>query len=201
MARAVRRVVTGHDARGKAVVCTDGAVPVTFTNPLRPGYMWSQVWMTDSSPAVIDNGPDPTNRPIKIEPGERGSVIRIIEFPEETAEALALAKKQSKEVFAGMGSVAAATGRPMSRHPLMHRTNTVDYGIVLEGEITMVLDDSDVELAAGDVVVQRGTNHAWSNRSGKPCRMAFILLDATPTPEVQSAIAAFDAAAAQGLKP
>jgi quercetin dioxygenase-like cupin family protein len=62
-------------------------------------------------------------------------------------------------------------------HPLMHRTDTVDYGIVLSGEIYLVLDKQETLLKAGDVVVQRGTNHAWSNRSDKPCRMAFILVD------------------------
>jgi mannose-6-phosphate isomerase-like protein (cupin superfamily) len=192
MTKSVRRVVTGHDSEGRAVVAIDGPTPAIFTNPLRPGYQWSQVWMTDASPAPIDNGSDPTNRPVKIEPEGCGSVIRVIEFPPETAAALAKAREQSREVFARMGSAEAATGHGRSRHPLMHRTRTVDYGIVLEGSITMVLDDSEVELSAGDVVVQRGTNHAWSNRSEKPCRMVFVLLDGVQTPEMREAIERFD---------
>lgn len=192
MSRPVRRVVTGHDAQGRAIVSVDGPVPVTFSNPARPGYLWSQVWMTDDSPAVIDNGPDPTERPVRIEPEERGSVIRVIEFPPETAESLASARTQARNIFSSMGSEAAATGSSASRHPLMHRTRTVDYGIVLEGEMTMVLDEAEVELQAGDVVVQRGTNHAWSNRSTRPARMAFILLDGSVSPDIASAIEAFD---------
>ena len=64
-------------------------------------------------------------------------------------------------------------------HPLMHRTETVDYALCLAGEIYLVLDDSEVLIKAGDTVVQRGTNHAWSNRSDQPCRMMFVLVDGT----------------------
>jgi uncharacterized cupin superfamily protein len=71
----------------------------------------------------------------------------------------------------------------------MHRTETVDYGIVIEGELTLVLDDSEVQLKPGSVVVQRGTNHAWANRSGKPCRMLFVLVDGAYEPAVAAALA------------
>ena len=70
----------------------------------------------------------------------------------------------------------------------MHRTETLDYAVVLEGEITMLLDDSEVNLKAGDVVIQRGTNHAWSNRSGKPVRMLYILIDGKLDPELAAAL-------------
>jgi len=72
---------------------------------------------------------------------------------------------------------AASTVEERSPHPLMHRTESVDYGVVIEGEMTLVLDDSEVLLKEGSVVVQRGTNHAWANRSGKPCRMLFVLVE------------------------
>jgi uncharacterized cupin superfamily protein len=71
----------------------------------------------------------------------------------------------------------------------MHRTETVDYGIVIDGELTLVLDDSEVQLKPRSVVVQRGTNHAWANRSGKPCRMLFILVDGRYDPAVAAAVA------------
>ena len=70
------------------------------------------------------------------------------------------------------------------RHPMMHRTETIDYAVVLDGEITLLLDDVDVQLKTGDVVIQRGTNHAWSNRSGKPCRMLYILIDGRFDPDL-----------------
>ena len=84
----------------------------------------------------------------------------------------------------GVGNAAASTHGRGGRHPLMHRTETLDYAVVLEGEITMLLDDSEVNLKAGDVVIQRGTNHAWANRSGKPCRMLFVLIDGAFDPNI-----------------
>ena len=77
----------------------------------------------------------------------------------------------------------ASTFKEGGRHPLMHRTETIDYAIVLSGELTLILDDSEVKLQAGDMVVQRGTNHAWSNRSDKPCIIAFVLVDGQFEPE------------------
>jgi len=79
--------------------------------------------------------------------------------------------------------------KAQSPHPLMHRTESLDYGIVIEGEMTLVLDDSHVLLKAGSVVVQRGTNHAWANRSGKPCRMLFILVDGRYEASIAAALA------------
>jgi len=199
MSRSVRRVVTAHDNLGKAVVAIDGPAPVVFKNPNRPGYSLTQLWMTDCAPAVVDNAADPTDRPITIEPSASGMVIRIIEFPPENEATRTLTPEQAKAIFQTMGSGSAATGRLHSRHPLMHRTKTLDYGVVLEGGITLVLDDSDVDLDTGDVVVQRGTNHAWSNRSGKPCRMLFVLMDAVVSPDVEKAIAIFESASSFAL--
>jgi oxalate decarboxylase/phosphoglucose isomerase-like protein (cupin superfamily) len=82
-----------------------------------------------------------------------------------------------QDVFKAMGNENASTFGQNHRHPFMHRTETIDYAVVLEGEIVMLLDDQDVHLKAGDVVVQRGTNHAWSNRSDKPCKMLYVLID------------------------
>jgi uncharacterized cupin superfamily protein len=81
-----------------------------------------------------------------------------------------------------MGNEGAATFGRGGRHPMMHRTETIDYAVVLEGRVTLVLDDHDVELEAGDVVIQCGTNHAWSNRSDKPCRMLYVLIDGSFDP-------------------
>jgi uncharacterized cupin superfamily protein len=94
-----------------------------------------------------------------------------------------------KAMFASLGSSDASTTKQNSPHPLMHRTETVDYGIVLEGEVTLILDDSETTLKPGDVVIQRGTNHAWSNRGDKPCRIVFILLDGRYSEEVKAALA------------
>jgi len=93
-----------------------------------------------------------------------------------------------KAHFASLGSPEASTGSGHSPHPLMHRTETIDYGVVLEGELTLILDDSEVDLKPGDIVVQRGTNHAWSNRSNKLCRILFVLLDGAYADEIKSAL-------------
>jgi quercetin dioxygenase-like cupin family protein len=104
-------------------------------------------------------------------------VIRVSEIPPESEAVRNFDAGAAKKIFASMGQVDASTFKEGGRHPLMHRTETIDYGIVLSGELTLILDDSEVLLKAGDMVIQRGTNHSWSNRSDKPCIIAFILVD------------------------
>lgn len=177
MSANIRRVVTGHDSSGKAIIESDGITPIVRYAPLRPGYSMNEVWVTYSSPAIIDYKGEPTDRPRSVQPPANGNVCRVIEFPPEASWIGNIDAEKAKAAFASLGSGEAATAMAKPPHPLMHRTKTVDYGIVLSGEIYLVLDDSETLLKPGDVVVQRGTNHAWSNRSDKPCRMAFILCD------------------------
>src|SRR4030095_16483407 len=120
---------------------------------------------------------DPTLGPRTIHPAPQGTVIRISELAPESEAIRNLDPDHAREVFAAMGNAGASTFGRGGRHPMMHRTETIDYAIVLEGEITLFLGDEEVALKAGDVVIQRGTNHAWSNRSSKPARMLYILLD------------------------
>lgn len=177
MADGVRRIVTGHDTSGKAIVLEDGPAPAVLRNPARGDYFSAQIWATHATPAPIAaREPDPTAKRLTLEPPPNGTVIRVIQFPPEDDSIGKLDAAGARAVFAAIGSDKASTFKPGGAHPLMHRTESVDYGIVLDGEITLVLDDSEVIARAGDVVVQRGTNHAWSNRSGKPCRVAFVLI-------------------------
>jgi hypothetical protein len=119
-------------------------------------------------PAPNRGTADRAQRDMGVPPPERGTVFRVVEFPPEP-------KQMSREaVLKEMG----IAGPSADRHPAMHKTRSVDYAVVLEGGIDMLLDDSEVHLSAGDVLVQQGTNHAWVNRSGKPCRIAFVLIDA-----------------------
>ena len=173
----VRRVVTGHDENGKAIVISDGDAPAVRTNPLRPGHISTDIWKTHGAPAHIGRETDPTLGPRQIHPPKLGTVIRIADVPPESDAIRNLDPAQSRELFKAMGNEAASTFGRGGRHPLMHRTETVDYAVVISGEIYLLLDDTDVHLRAGDVVIQRGTNHAWSNRSGKPCRMLYVLID------------------------
>lgn len=174
----IRRVVTGHDANGKAIVLSDGDAPAVRTVPLWPGLVSTDIWKTSAAPVVLGKEePDPTLGPRTLQPARHGTILRISIVPPETAAIRALGRAAAKEVFRGVGNAEASTLGQGGRHPLMHRTETLDYAVVLEGEITLLLDDAELDLEAGDVVVQRGTNHAWSNRSGKPVRMLYVLID------------------------
>ena len=185
----IRRVVTGHDKNGKSIVISDGLTPTVIANPLRPGHRSTDVWKTKATPAPITaDEPDPTYEPRTTHPPQNGTVIRITELQPESDELRNMKADKVHAVFAAMGSEAASTFKEGVRHPLMHRTETIDYAVVLEGEITLVLEDTDVVLRAGDVVIQRGTNHSWSNRSNKVCRMLYILIDGRFDPELAALV-------------
>jgi mannose-6-phosphate isomerase-like protein (cupin superfamily) len=185
----IHRTVTGHDENGKAIVSSQEPLPTVVEIAAVPGMVFHEVWATDGSPAPVDNGNDPTLVPLRLLPPKSGTRVRFVDFPPETPDALVRGSENSKNAFAEIGDVAALTVKTDSPHPLMHRTETVDYGIVIEGEIILVLDDSEVLLGPGSVVVQRGTNHAWANRSGRPCRMLFVLVDGTYDPAIAATLA------------
>jgi mannose-6-phosphate isomerase-like protein (cupin superfamily) len=185
--KAIRRVVTGHDGAGKAVVLSDGPAPV-HTNALRPGQRSHEVWKTGAMPIPIARKePDPVTGKRQLHPPPHGTMFRISEVPPESDAIRNMTPEQAREAFRASGAEAASTWGRGGRHPLMHRTETVDYAVVLDGEIYLVLDDTEVKLSAGDVVIQRGTNHAWSNRSGKPVRMLYVLIDGEFDPELAAA--------------
>lgn len=173
-----RRIVTGHDADGKAMVISDAAPLNTHLVGGPGGPTFYEVWHTLETPAWIHPQPDDTDeRSLVLPPPGNGTRIRVIEFPPEGEEIRKLTGAEAAEKFKAMGDEKASTSSEGAPHPLMHRTKTVDYGIVLEGAITMILDRGEVTVNAGDIIVQNGTNHAWANRSGKVCRMAFVLID------------------------
>jgi len=185
----IHRVVTGHDADGKAIVASNGALPTSVEIGAIPGTVFHEVWSTSETPALLDNGADPTLGPLLLPPPKHGTRMRFVDIPPDTDEFLAHGASQMQDAFQQIGDVAASTVKTDSPHPLMHRTESIDYGIVIEGEMTLVLDDSNVLLKPGSVVVQRGTNHAWANRSGRPCRMLFILVDGAYDPAIAEALA------------
>ena len=132
----IRRVVTGHDKDGKAIVVLDGLTPTLKTNPLRPGHRSTDVWRTNAAPAPISkNEPDPTLGPRTIHPAPQGTVIRIAEIAPESEDIRNLTPEQAREVFKAAGSENASTFGRGGRHPMMHRTETIDYAVILEGEL------------------------------------------------------------------
>jgi len=178
MTGAIRRVVTGHDENGRAIVVSDGPAPFVHVNPLLAGWQSTDIWRTDGTPATIAATPGETTLgPRRQLPTRNATVLRINHFPPETEAIRAMSVDESRRAFAALGNEQAATFGKGGRHPRMHRTETIDYAIVLAGEITMLLDDEDVVLKAGDILVQCGTNHAWCNRSSAPAVVAFVLID------------------------
>ncbi|VVM57026.1 cupin domain-containing protein [Pseudomonas fluorescens] len=171
-----KRVVTGHDQQGQAIVVSNGPTPNVFALSAVPGTVFYELWNSTTSPASLDNASDPSNKPLQLSPAAQGSVIRVVDIPPDS-EQNQVSVEDAAAVFAEIGESHAGTGQRDSKHKLMHRTETLDYGIVTEGEVWLVLDEEEVHLKRGDVVVQRGTNHAWSNRTEAMARMVFILLD------------------------
>jgi hypothetical protein len=180
-----RRIVTGHDADGKAIILSDASPGRTYMIGGPMGAKFHEVWNTRQSPALIDSSsiePEETN--LVLAPPKGGTRIRVIDFPPEGEAIRNLTKDEANSAFKSMGGGDASKAGQGSPHPLMHRTETIDYGIVLEGEMTLVLDRAETTIRSGDIVIQCGTNHAWANRSGKTCRMAFVLIDGQFTNEL-----------------
>jgi len=172
MARAVRRVVTGHREDGRSAVLFDGPAPNMKRR--EAGNASTLLWVTDEGPADVSQPGDRAAREIGVPPPRGGTLFRIAEFPPESGGATLDHETVLRDFGIGPD---VAPGRP-PRHPHIHRTRTIDYVIVLEGEIHLLLDEAEVRLGAGDVVIQQGTNHAWFNRGAVPCRLAMVFVDA-----------------------
>jgi hypothetical protein len=169
----IRRIVTGDDAQGRSRIIEDAPASAARTVAQRPGYRALNVWRSAESPVRI-NAPDTTPEHRGILPPKGGTILRIIDFPPEPKDPQEL-KRMLDATFGGIYNDAAHDKQ--ARHPGMHRTETLDYAIVLEGEIWAVMDEGETLMRAGDVLIQRGTNHAWANRSAKTARIAFVLID------------------------
>lgn len=170
----VRRIVTGHNDRGQAVVVSDDFCPhVVVPIPNVPTLAGTELWTATTIPADNTTRGDPTALPKGAAPPAGGAVFRIVEFPPDSTFRHMVSATQS-----------LTDGHTMAprANPLMHRTRSLDFVIVIEGEIWCVLDEGEVLMRAGDTMVQRGTNHDWQNRSTAPTRVAFAMFDAEPIP-------------------
>ncbi|MFC2035147.1 cupin domain-containing protein [Chloroflexota bacterium] len=176
----MRRVVTGLTKSGKSVFVSDGEPPCN----IKPEGLDSdnfEIWGTDGIPTIPVEGGDPTVEMSSFIPALGGTRLRTLQFPgtkeidRATKAGVDIAAVQ-KERWAKMPDIAAVLEK---EHPLMHTTDTIDYGIVLSGEIWLELDDeAEVHLRQGDCVIQNGTRHAWRNKGPEPCIMAFIMIGA-----------------------
>jgi mannose-6-phosphate isomerase-like protein (cupin superfamily) len=178
MPNRIRRVVTGHGADGRSRVLCDLAAPPgdpsVYIPAGNPGTCLVDLWSLAGLPTRFDQALPVPSEPFALNPPAGGLVLRMVEIPPDSERDFSA----MSAYFEGMGGHANLAHRD-ARHPAMHRTDTVDLAIILKGEVVLVLDDGEVSLRPGDVVVQRGTNHAWSNRSDAPCIFACVLIDAT----------------------
>lgn len=175
MPHRIRRVVTGHDKAGNSVFVMDGKAPNVLEMASMPGVALTDLWRTRTSPASNSGSADAAKGRIKLEPPAEGTILRIVEFPPDAKwRKSANAAKAFKSIGAG--------GAPdhASADAMMHATATVDYIIVLKGEIWAILDKGEKLLKQGDILIQRGTNHSWSVRTKEPCVIAAVLIGARP---------------------
>lgn len=173
--KSLRKIISGHDADGASCFIED----VRMVAPYHPGgntaHSIFEVWRSESTPASNVQDWMPSSGSFKLAPPKGGTAFRIIDLPPD-----------SQRDFSKMAGVFKAYGaadvldHKKSAHAAFHRTNSLDYAVVLEGEVWAVMDKGETLMSVGDVLIQRGTNHAWSNRSSSNCRLLFVLIDATP---------------------
>jgi mannose-6-phosphate isomerase-like protein (cupin superfamily) len=171
----VRRIVTATDENGKSYFLSDGMAGNIKEMAGMEGLYLTDLWETTGPRANNKGTADAASRPVHLEPPDGGSILRIVEFPPDR-------NWRGKRDVSGAFSSIGAGHAPVVGHgdPMMHITNTVDYIVVLQGVIYAVMDKAETLLRPGDVLIQRGTNHSWHNRSEQPCVIAAILVSADP---------------------
>lgn len=177
--KTIRRVVTGHDERGRSIVLQDGPSPFVLATSGDAGPVVTDLWKSFCVPADNGANAEPCSPSITLSPPPEGSLLRTVQFPPDNRY---MENWDEHAAFAAMGHEFSGAQTRKGQTAGMHCTRSLDYAIVLSGEIWAVMDEGETLLRAGDVLVQRGTNHGWSNRSAKPALVAFVLIDAQPLP-------------------
>ena len=174
---AIQRIVV-VDENDRSKVVSEGPSPDVRTDPARPGFSCSRIWVTDRTPIGLKGTHESLHLPHTLVPPTGGSTCFVVTFPPDASYRGKVGSREVANYFAMMGAPQVSTYSATAAHPYMQKAQTLDFCLVLDGEITLVLDLQEVNLKAGDTVVQRGTNHAWSNRSDRPCVVAFSSHDA-----------------------
>lgn len=176
-----RRIVTGNDERGRSIIVSDGPAPHVTTPAGVPGMKASVLWVTDCTPASANGSDDTAPAELRdaMGPPPGGTLLRIADFPPDSEFAGVDIASVFADINRGDDPRKGVPTDSSARHFFFHKTPTVDYAICLEGEIWALLDEDETCLRPGDVLIQRATSHSWSNRSDRPARMAFILIDAS----------------------
>lgn len=172
-AKKIRRLVTGHDNNGQSMFIIDGIAESVLIVAQMGGLTATDLWETYQSPADNRGEKDNADRPVHLEPGATGSIFRVVEFPPDSTW------KDNADSAAAFDALQAGHAADQaSGDASMHKTNSVDYALVLEGEIWAVMDVEERLMKQGDVLIQRGTNHGWANKSDSNCRVMFVLCGA-----------------------
>lgn len=172
-----RRIVTGHDADGQSIILFDDQGTNVTHIPSWEGLHVTELWVTSEMPINNHGDTDRALRPMKHDPDPSGTIFRLVEIPPESTTTF-----NPSGIFQELGSSNKPSEEDAARHPTMHKTNSIDYLVVISGEMIMEMENGSTLLKQGDCIVQRGTNHAWVNRSDKPCLLAAILIDSVPAP-------------------
>jgi hypothetical protein len=175
----IRRLVSGHNAEGKSIFLSDTTVSPPGNRRTAAGTAVVELWQTDTMPADNTGDKDPTDHPFRLPPPPNGTVCRVVEYPPDQQRFAAMSGKDWAADAATQGYKRDAGN---ARHGGFHKTDTIDYAIVIEGEIYALMDEGEKLMNTGDFLIQRGTSHSWANRSDKIARIAFILIDAKPVP-------------------
>ncbi len=181
MTRRIRRVVTGHDRDGKSIIVSDGFAGNVKEIPAMAGLALTDLWETGAAPASNEGDADAAARPVRLEPPANGTLLRVVEFPPDSRWR---GNSAARDGFDAIGAAHAADRS--SADAMMHRTQTVDYAIVLKGPIHAVMERGETELQTGDILVQRGTNHSWSVRGNESALVAFVLVSASPLSSIKT---------------
>ena len=171
----IRRVVCEINNEGKSVIVEDGPPKHVRASPDRPGFRVCNLWATFGSPASISD-PDRSTEIKGILPPPGGTIVKVIDMPPEPRD-----PAERDRMAHPVGPQAHEPGvrrRPATGHPGMHETDTIDYAVVLKGEVYALVDGGETLLKEGDILIHRATNHAWSNRSDSICRVLFVLVAA-----------------------
>jgi mannose-6-phosphate isomerase-like protein (cupin superfamily) len=168
--RPARRIVTIDREVGRGVLVSDGPAPDVRFDPARPGFASARLWVTDSTPAKIVF--ESLQLPHAIEPPRGGTVMRMVTFPPDARWHGKVGREDVRAFFTSMGSPSASTYSAQAPHPYMQKTDTLEFCLIIEGDVVLVLDTQEVPVKAGDIIIQRGTNLSWSNRSSAPVIVA-----------------------------
>ena len=169
----MRRIITGHNQEGRSIITLDGPPARSIGEDV--GGLF-EIWNTDGDAIDTTDSIDRADSDIVLSPPHNGSKFRYFQInPTPEGVPMELMQEIAADAFERIG--AAHHRIDTSKHPAMHKTDTIDYIILLKGDVTLILDEEEVRLEPHDVVVQRGTNHAWVNNGTEPALLIAVLID------------------------